>query len=290
VTVVYVGPRPLRRWSPPTYFFARLGYQITYDSGTPCDLALSWGNFREYGHPDIDIDAALLHFARLSRRVPVINGRISNIDKSHVDGLHSSSFGYGAAVDPTTYAGQGVIKSDLNNAHDGRVVQFPIPPDAVGEGYVYSKELGTRDPEGLLLEYRVFVVGGRPALVLALHKSEELRFAGAVNAEEVNPGRPADFFAPDECDRIVDFCRQIGLDYGELDVMRGSDQRPYIIDCNPTPGSAEPFYAREFGCFLVGRSPAYIEQFHRLRQTFAEDYYSAFAGYVTGLVESGGGP
>jgi hypothetical protein len=39
-----------------------------------------------------------------------------------------------------------------------------------------------------------------------------------------------------EIKKINEFCRQIGMDYGELDVLRDKDSgRIYIIDSNNTP-------------------------------------------------------
>jgi glutathione synthase/RimK-type ligase-like ATP-grasp enzyme len=46
----------------------------------------------------------------------------------------------------------------------------------------------------------------------------------------------ADVLSPEEVERIIRFCRRMGLDYGELDVLRHRDDgRIYIVDVNTTP-------------------------------------------------------
>jgi len=47
---------------------------------------------------------------------------------------------------------------------------------------------------------------------------------------------PADVLASHEVELCRNFCREIGLDYGELDVLRDrKDGQIYIVDANNTP-------------------------------------------------------
>jgi len=64
--------------------------------------------------------------ARVPEGVHVINDTHFNSDKRNVHTHVYRVFGYSAAVSPLVYSGAGVIKSNRNARHDGRVVQFPL--------------------------------------------------------------------------------------------------------------------------------------------------------------------
>lgn len=59
---------------------------------------------------------------------------------------------------------------------------------------------------------------------------------------------PADIFSAAELAQLLDFGARIGLEYGELDVLRDRDSgRIYVVDVNRTP----------YGPGSVGRDPTW---------------------------------
>jgi hypothetical protein len=54
--------------------------------------------------------------------------------------------------------------------------------------------------------------------------------------KNVEVHKPEDLLSPDEITKLIAFCSQSGLDYGEIDVLRyRSDGRIYVVDVNNTP-------------------------------------------------------
>ena len=46
----------------------------------------------------------------------------------------------------------------------------------------------------------------------------------------------SNLFTEKEVEKIIQFCEKIGLDYGEIDILRDrGDQRIYIVDVNNDP-------------------------------------------------------
>jgi Holliday junction resolvase-like predicted endonuclease len=67
------------------------------------------------------------------------------------------------------------------------------------------------------------------------YKSLDSRFTNTVRA---TLARPEEVFTNAELDKLRQFCRQFGLQYGELDIIRhAEDGRIYILDANNTPWS-----------------------------------------------------
>lgn len=138
----------------------------------------------------------------------VINARCTDIRKSTVDDVHRQTLGYSLAVDPRTYCGKIVRKSEKNGAHDGCILGFA--------------------------EWRTYIVGRRPVAAYVSYRTADDRFtAKHVYAAHV-PLNEA--FTAEEQAQIHAFCERIGLDFGVLDVLRdAADGRMYVSDCNNTP-------------------------------------------------------
>ena len=92
-----------------------------------------------------------------------INGDCTDISKSRVDAAMRRVFGYGAEIDPTTHEGMCVRKSEVNTAHDGRIVQCPTEPEP---GYVYQRLVDTQVGHDEVEEWRVVKVGSKVPLRL----------------------------------------------------------------------------------------------------------------------------
>lgn len=163
----------------------------------------------------------------------LINHRVTNVAKKHVGAVFSDVFGYDIAIDPLKFKGKGIRKSDENGTHDGKVLEFPIHEDKVVENFAYQRLVDTINEAGICEEFRVAYVFGRIAVVYHKFKAIERRFGTEYLDVKLKSGD--DVFSQREVELLVEFCEQMGLDFGALDVMRDKhSKRIYVVDVNKT--------------------------------------------------------
>jgi hypothetical protein len=191
-----------------------------------------------------------------------INGRCLDVSKSTVDATWAELAGYGVTVDPLVTSGPIVVKSELNGTHDGRLLMGPLARRE--PGHVYQRLIDSRQ-DGRIHATRALVIAGTIPLAFEKWRPDPNWFHGG---SVVQPARPAELWSADEIALIVRFCARIGLEYGEVDVLRDNgDGRIYLIDANRTPirpiGLAERHDEHVYGvmsdafaAFLEARSAA----------------------------------
>ena len=109
----------------------------------------------------------------VSTDVKAINGRCTDISKSFVDKIHRKVFGYGIEANPGSQGERILEKSDINGAHQARIVTTPV---VTKEGFMYQKLIDTR--KGLLYEdIRPVVVGDRIPFCYLNYRVEGKRFS-----------------------------------------------------------------------------------------------------------------
>ncbi|MBI1196255.1 MAG: hypothetical protein GC203_00155 [Phenylobacterium sp.] len=157
------------------------------------------------------------------------NGRCTDVSKSHVARTFETVFGYPLLVDPRTWRGVAVEKSEKNGAHDGRIVFCPMEP---APGKVYQRLVDSLDG-GQARDLRTPCVDGEPVLVFVKTRPGHDRFANYNTSVALR--RPDEVFSVDELETIRRFARAMQLDWGGLDILRDrSDGRLYIVDVNKT--------------------------------------------------------
>ncbi|MEQ1708083.1 MAG: hypothetical protein ABL864_07115 [Terricaulis sp.] len=169
--------------------------------------------------------------ARLKPGARLVNFGCTDVSKSNVSRACAAAFGYPLAVDPATHVGPAVEKSEINAAHDGRIVQCPTP---ALPGRVYQRVIDNRGLDADLVDdLRTCTVGGKAACVFIKRRPVTKRFLNTNT--EVSLRAPEDVFTPAELEQISAFTREIGLDWGGVDVLRDrADGRLYIVDANKT--------------------------------------------------------
>jgi hypothetical protein len=169
---------------------------------------------------------------RLKAGVRLVNFRCNDVSKTNVSRASGVAFGRSLAVDPLTHVGPAVEKSEINAAHDGRIVQCPTQPIP---GRVYQRVIDNRmaaQPE-LVEDLRTCTVGGKPVCVFLKRRQVTKRFLNTNT--EVLLRRPEEVFSPTELEQIGAFTREIGLDWGGVDVLRDrADGALTIVDANKT--------------------------------------------------------
>jgi hypothetical protein len=164
----------------------------------------------------------------------VVNRFLRDVRKQTVERIFETVFGYPLAVDPTSYEGLVICKSNRNGKHDGQVLRCPIPASEVKPDYAYQRLIDNSvGPEGFL-DLRVPVHGGsRIPLVYRKVRPAGARFTSYVSTDVVDAD---DVFTAEEQGNIYRFAAELGLVFGEMDVLRDNrDGRIYIVDVNNTP-------------------------------------------------------
>jgi len=163
----------------------------------------------------------------------IININCRDISKKHVDEVFGKVFGYNTMIDPTTFKGKCVQKGDINALHDGRIVECPIQKPE--EGYIYQKLIHNQSSDHSIEDIRVPVFRDGIPFVYVKNRPIDDRF-GSKNTSCVIT-QTSQVLSTQEIAGIVEFSKRMGLDYGELDVLRDrEDGRIYIVDVNNTPG------------------------------------------------------
>ena len=241
--------RRVRRWIRATHFAARHNRQLGVDAPQfnfypmrpEPNASISYVMDRLGARIGYDPSAKGLTFAWdtgtwFSRRAAsllspgAVNARCLDISKTTVDRIWSEVAGYSIAVDPLTTHGPIVIKPEENGTRGGRVADGPLL--ARERGMVYQRLVDTRVGERVL-QIRPVVLRGRIILVYQKWRPYPQWFKGP---ELTLPRTTVDFFSDAEASLVLRFADAIGLDYGELDIVRDGERGPiYVVDANRTP-------------------------------------------------------
>ncbi len=188
----------------------------------------------------------------LGAKYPVINGACENVTKWYVDEVFAKVFGYSSLIDPTDchyYLRKGNGQGDKS----GKIFTEPQQPKA---GYVYQQVINNI-LGGYRIDYRVHIIGNEIVWIREKWKVN-------IVSPDLVRSRPAnDVFMDSERNKILEFCCKIGLNFGELDVLKDyATGKIYIIDVNDMPGvrSREPL------------QPGYKEELEILVTKFKQYY------------------
>lgn len=202
--------------------FKIIKWEIIEDINQEFDIIFYW-NTKVINKPD----KVLL---KLSESYQVINLRCNNVSKSNVAKIYQEVFKNTLEINPEKYTGRAVAKKDKGQGDkSGKIVNCPCKKEA---GWHYQKLL--QDIHiGRIQEYRVFIVGG----IVAVNKKQKKignRFHTIVEKNEYK--EITDVFTNNEVKKINEFCKEIGAEYAELDLLRDNDGLLYIIDVNNISG------------------------------------------------------
>src|SRR5258708_27498612 len=115
-----------------------LGYRVTNNPRTKAELIVNYED-TTFRHADETLK-------NLAANNLVLNYRCKDISKNKVDAVFTKVFGYSLMVDPLTYQGRCVKKSNVNAKHDGQVISCPIK--SVDASFVYQLVINNQiDPD-----------------------------------------------------------------------------------------------------------------------------------------------
>lgn len=200
-----------------------LGYNMTNNPDDQFDLVIRW---EDQTFAKINDKMKVL-----GEKNKIINLKCIDISKQHIEKVFTEVFGYKSFLNPVTYKGVCVKKSNLNGQHDGEIIQCPV--EKIEKDFVYQKLINNRHDDEFVVDMRVPIFNKTIPFAFLKYKPENDRFSLSVKGtmEEVD-----NVFSLEEIEKILLFCEKLSLDCGELDIVRdNSDNRIYILDANNTP-------------------------------------------------------
>jgi hypothetical protein len=207
-----------------------LGYNRTNNPTKKHDLVINW-DLETFRQSDQVLE-------QLGTRGRVLNMNCKDISKKYIDQIHQEVFGYATRIDPTEWKGKCVKKNDINAMHDGLVIDCPV--DREEPGFIYQVVVNNHIDENLVEDIRIPIIGKEIPLAYLKYKPVESRFGSYLKFN--SRSKPTDIVKPDELFSAIEmlnireFVQRIGLDYGELDILRDRDDgKIYIVDANTTP-------------------------------------------------------
>jgi len=166
----------------------------------------------------------------LVKKYKVINYYCWDISKEHVDEIHNQIFGYGLTINPRHYKKKYIKKGNINSLHNGVIMDQPEDPQP---DFVYQL-LVNNEINSELVEIRLPIIGNRIPFVYLKHRPIKDRFGSQNNWVKIL--KTQSVITPHEYKKILEFCDSLGLDCGEIDILRDKNtNRIYIVDANNTP-------------------------------------------------------
>ena len=229
-----------------------LGYRLTTDLRADAVACLAFRDTTVW-----EPDAKLTELAAIR---PVLNCRCIDISKKHVGAVFERVFGYTLTVDPCTFTGECVKKSNDNGTHDGVIITCPIRRDEVDHSCIYQRVVNNRIAgSDLVFDIRVPVYDGVIPFAYLKYRDANRRFDNCLRSVTVDV---AEVLSPEEIQKTCALCRALGLDLGELDILRDLDEgRIYIVDVNKTPGTPVKFSPRDRWTVLERMATAFERTF-----------------------------
>jgi hypothetical protein len=201
-----------------------LDYSITFSDNDHFDAAVLWQDETYVKVPEV--------LAQIALDKPVINLNCVDISKRRVEEAFKKIFGLTSLIDPLTYQGKCIKKPDGNAIRHGFVVE--CPQTSADQDWVYQELIETR-VNGLQIEYRTPVILGEIPLVYVSQRDYPTGDIRDCKRHKLTPTLPDKVFSRKELDMILAFSKEIGMDLGELDIMRSTENNQiYIIDANKT--------------------------------------------------------
>lgn len=208
-------------------------------------------NFSVVFNHDYDVLRDNKVIKKLRDGYPTINGYLDDVTKENVEKIFVEVFGYGTFIDPETYTGRYVRKTNFQGDKSGRI--FSEPQKRV-KGFVYQR-LINNVINGHRIEYRTYIINQQIVWIREKWKTK------IIEPELVKSRPTPEAFSYDERRKILDFSEAIKLDYGELDILReGTGGKIFIVDVNDIPGVRKD----------ETKQPGYNDELETITQRFKE--------------------
>ena len=226
---VYIyGNYPHFQKSTTYYMLRKAGVEINNKLNGKYDMGIFWD-------PRMDINKQTPKLKQNGKKIKLVNLFLVDTSKDFVAKSFENHFGYGYHVDPTTFDGYCISKHNGNGTKSCFFLKCPINATDIFKDHSYQRIIDytdKRDPD-TLYELRVPIVGGIIPCILFKTRNRGLRFTSKNRSIQIV--NPLKYLTEQECNKIITYCRYIGLELGEIDILRShEDGKIYIIDVNNT--------------------------------------------------------
>ena len=171
-----------------------------------------------------------------TKELRFLNYFLVNTSKDFVAKSMEEHFGYTFKINPRTFNGYCIAKHNGNGTKSCFFLKCPINADEVFHDHCYQKIINysNKSDSSTLYELRVPIFKNIIPFTFFKTRNKGLRFTSKNRSMEIVPAMA--HLSEQECQDIIMYCRRIGLEYGEIDILRSDDDgRIYIIDVNNTP-------------------------------------------------------
>lgn len=211
------------------YFMLRkVGVEISNKLIGTYDMGIYWD-------PQMDLNKQTPKLRQNGKKIRLINLFLVDTAKDFIAKAFEKHFGYGYHIDPTKYNGYCLSKHNGNGTKSCFFLKCPINATDIFKDHSYQKIIDYTDKQDpdILYELRVPIVGGIIPFVLFKTRNRGLRFTSKNRSIQIV--NPLKYLTEQECHKITTYCRYIGLELGEIDILRShEDGKIYIIDVNNT--------------------------------------------------------
>lgn len=167
-----------------------------------------------------------------------LNGELFDISKQHIGGIYEKIFNENILINPEEYKKPYLIKSNLNAIHKSKVVNPSISLELPKKDQICSI-LINNESDGFYIDHRVPIIRGTTGACYIKTKEREERFSNS--AIKCTLDKLTNVMSNEEIKLVNSFCRELKMDYGNLDVLRDFDSgKLFIVDANKTPGGPPP--------------------------------------------------
>ena len=171
-----------------------------------------------------------------SKNLRFINFFLKDTSKDFVAKSMEEHFGYTFKINPKTFNGYCIAKHNGNGTKSCFFLKCPINADEVFHDHCYQKIINysSKSDSSTLYELRVPIFKNMIPFTFFKTRNKGLRFTSKNKSMDIVPATA--HLSEQECQDIIMYCQKIGLEYGEIDILRSDDDgKIYIIDVNNTP-------------------------------------------------------
>ena len=154
------------------------------------------------------------------------------------------------------------MKANGNGLHLGEVLD--CPREVRRDGFVYEKLINNEVENGLVQDMRVPIFRKTIPFVYLKYRPMEDRLVDRSHTlSKTVIVKVSAVLTEEEVGKIHQFCEKMGLDYGEIDVLRDRDDKKiYIVDVNNDPaGPPVPISGDHSPAAIVQLAKAFDETF-----------------------------
>lgn len=232
----------------------------------------------------ISVDKTSKRCREESKAIRFINLFLIDTSKEFVAKSMESHFGYTFKIDPKSYNGYCIAKHNGNGTKSCFFLKCPINADEVFHDHCYQKiiNFSSETDRNTLYEIRVPIFKNIIPFTFFKTRNKGLRFTSKNRSMEIVPANA--HLSEEELNSIIAYCRKIGLEYGEIDILRCDNTKQiYIIDVNNTAwwppnklGDIDRNISLNmmWNAWLEAFLPDKFEQYH-IPDEFLDDFYNS---------------